>query len=488
MSNENTFNWQGLDIPQWRSAVEKFGARTAAKAALKLIEKENPKINAFVEVFADESLKRADELDQLPANERGPLHGVPIAIKDENDIAGSITGYGTGANSTPARTDALTVSRLRAAGAIIIGKTTMPALGAFPMTESEAHGITRNPLNLVYTPGGSSGGSAAAVASGIVPAALGGDGGGSIRIPADRCGLVGLKPSRGTIPATPKKHLWFKLGTAGPICRTAADAYLLNAILSGSDVAGESLNTTLNSSTSPSAPRTSLPELHTLLPKLTVPLRIAVITKSSSPLSRVHPEQRDATKTAGKLLEKLGHDVDYLDSSLPDPTTIFVPQFFAGLCDTISGLDHPERIEKLHRHTLRFRKFASGKRLAWSLAAADKYRGKLETKFADYDLVLTPTTAARPARVGSLAKHGGLIGALIRAIPSVVFTVPGNVSGHAAIAVPAGIADDELPLSVQLIACGGRRNKTLNEISHSLKSDEDLLCAVAQQILRSQGE
>ncbi|MDY5584196.1 MAG: amidase family protein [Arcanobacterium sp.] len=471
MAEQNTFNWQGLDIPQWREAVQKFGATAATKAALNLIATKNPTINAFVEVFTDSALKRAAELDQLPVKEQGPLHGIPIAIKDENDIAGSITGYGTGANSNPAKTDALTVSRLRDAGAIIIGKTTMPALGAFPMTESKAHGITRNPLNLAYTPGGSSGGSAAAVAAGIVPAALGGDGGGSIRIPADRCGLVGLKPGRGVIPTSPKKHLWFKLGTAGPICRTAADAFLLHVILSG------------RYENTYATPQISLPNLPQSL-------RIAVITKSSSPLSRVHPEHRKAVENIGKLLENLGHDVDYLDSSLPDPTTTFLPQFFAGLCETISGLDHPEKIEKLHKHTLRYKKIATGTALAWSLAAADKYREKLEKKFADYDLLLTPTTAARPALVGTLAKRGGFLGAMIRAIPSVVFTVPGNVSGHAAIAIPAGIADDGLPLSTQLIACGGRRKKNKDDAGEtaedSLHTAEDLLCAVAQQIALAQ--
>ena len=153
---------------------------------------------------------------------KSALFGVPIAIKEEVDVAGTVTTFGTNANSTKRCKDAEIVSRLRRAGAIIIGKTTMPAFGAFPFTESEATGITRNPYDLSRTPGGSSGGTAAAIAAGMVPAAIGGDGGGSVRIPAAHCGLVGLKPGRGVLPTDPYPDLWLSLGTAGywvSVCR-----------------------------------------------------------------------------------------------------------------------------------------------------------------------------------------------------------------------------------------------------------------------------
>ena len=125
----------------------------------------------------------------------GPLHGVPVAIKEEIDVAGTVTTFGGEANSTPVADDAEMVRRLRAAGAVVIGKTTMPEFGAFPYTESVSRGITRNPWDPTRTPGGSSGGTAAAVAAGMVPVGMGGDGGGSIRIPSACCGCSASSPS-----------------------------------------------------------------------------------------------------------------------------------------------------------------------------------------------------------------------------------------------------------------------------------------------------
>lgn len=165
-------NWGELDIPGWRAAVAERGAAAGVEYALRRIA-ETQELNAFTVVLDTAARERAAQLDALPAVERGVLHGVPLALKDENDLAGTVTSFGTSANTTPKTANSLFVDRLLAAGAIIIGKTTMPAFGAFSITESEAFGVTRNPHNLRRTPGGSSGGSAAAVAAGIVPAAIG---------------------------------------------------------------------------------------------------------------------------------------------------------------------------------------------------------------------------------------------------------------------------------------------------------------------------
>ena len=137
------------------------------------------------------------------ASARGPLYGVPVAIKEELDVAGCVTTFGGTATARPRPPDGEVVRRLRAAGAIVVGKTHMPEFGAWPYTESVAYGYTRNPWRTGFTPGGSSGGSAAAVASGMVPIGMGGDGGGSIRIPAACCGLFGLKPQRGRVTSSP---------------------------------------------------------------------------------------------------------------------------------------------------------------------------------------------------------------------------------------------------------------------------------------------
>ena len=198
------------------SAVE------VVEASLARIAELDPALNAFSRVLADEARAEAAERDRALADGEtpGPLHGVPVAIKEEIDVAGCVTTFGGDANSTPVTADAEVVRRLRAAGAVIVGKTTMPEFGAFPYTESVARGVTRNPWDPSRTPGGSSGGTAVAVATGMVPVGLGGDGGGSIRIPSACCGLFGLKPQRGRVTTAPNPHLWWALGTAGPLART----------------------------------------------------------------------------------------------------------------------------------------------------------------------------------------------------------------------------------------------------------------------------
>jgi amidase len=179
-------------------------ARELVERALARIKRVDRDLNAFGAVFGERALADADRADQRRAGgDRAPLNGVPVAIKDEIDIAGEVTSRGTGAISARAAADAEVVRRLRDAGAIIVGKTTMPELGLWPFTESITWGVTRNPWNLERTPGGSSGGSAAAVAAGLVPAAIGVDGAGSIRIPAASCGIFGLKPQFGRVPRRP---------------------------------------------------------------------------------------------------------------------------------------------------------------------------------------------------------------------------------------------------------------------------------------------
>ena len=166
-------------------------ARELVALSLGRIERLDGELNAFGAVFSERALADAERADERRARgEQAPLLGVPVAIKDEIDIAGEITSRGTGAITVKASSDAEVVRRLRDAGAIVIGKTTMPELGLWPFTESVTWGVTRNPWDVDRTPGGSSGGSAAAVAAGLVPAAIGADGAGSIRIPAACCGVV----------------------------------------------------------------------------------------------------------------------------------------------------------------------------------------------------------------------------------------------------------------------------------------------------------
>jgi amidase len=179
-------------------------SRELVELALNRIERLDPALNAFGAVYPERALREAAEADaRVGKQERASLLGVPVAVKDEIDIAGEITSHGTGAVVTPAPSEAEVVRRLRAAGAIVVGKTKMPELGLWPFTESLTWGVTRNPWDVERTPGGSSGGSAAAVAAGMVPAALGADGAGSIRIPAACCGVFGLKPQRYRVSRSP---------------------------------------------------------------------------------------------------------------------------------------------------------------------------------------------------------------------------------------------------------------------------------------------
>ncbi|HWT24835.1 MAG TPA: amidase family protein, partial [Solirubrobacteraceae bacterium] len=211
-----------------------WSSRELVELALRRIDAVNPRLNAFGAVYRDAALAAADEADRRRADgEDAPLLGVPVAVKDEMDIAGKVTSRGMGTLLEPAPADSEAVRRLRAAGAVIVGKTTMPELGLFPFTESVTWGVTRNPWNLERTPGGSSGGSAAAVAAGLVPVALAADGAGSIRIPAACCGLFGLKPHAGRVPRTPhdadRSH-WIVFGA---LTRTVLDTGLVLDVLAG---------------------------------------------------------------------------------------------------------------------------------------------------------------------------------------------------------------------------------------------------------------
>ncbi|HEY3553197.1 MAG TPA: amidase family protein, partial [Solirubrobacterales bacterium] len=198
------------------------------------IQRLDPELNAFRKVFAEKAMLEAEQAEaRVRAGEERPLLGVPIAIKDEVDVAGEINTHGTDGFSEPAKTDSEMVRRLREAGAIIIGLTLLPELAICGFSESATYGVTRNPWNPQRTPGGSSGGSAAAVAAGLVPIASAGDGAGSIRIPSASCGLFGLKPSRGRASLAPLPEGWRGMAVLGCVSRNVRDAALWLDVISG---------------------------------------------------------------------------------------------------------------------------------------------------------------------------------------------------------------------------------------------------------------
>jgi amidase len=441
-----------------RIAAGRATAREAVEASLARIDRHDRDVNAFSVVLADRARNDADRLDEQAAAgaSTGPLHGVPVAIKEEIDVAGCVTTFGGRGNSTPAVEDGEVVRRLRRAGAVVVGKTRMPEFGQWPFTESVDGGITRNPWDRSRTPGGSSGGTAVAVALGMVPVGIGGDGGGSIRIPAACCGLFGLKPTRGRVTADPMPHLWWALGTTGPLTRTVLDSALVYDVIRGK-VAGDRF-------TAPE-PATSFVTAATADPGR---LRIGWSTKPVTRGVRPATEHVAAVHDTARLLAEVGHDVREVDPHYPDPTAAFVPQFFAGVRTESDAVEHYDRLERRTRQVYRLGSWVRPGVIDKALAAGERVAVKANRVFDGLDVLLTPTIGPRPRAVGVLSR-GGAVTAALRSTPMIAWTALWNVTGNPAASVPAGLAADGMPLSVQLVGRVG---------------DEPTLLALAAQLER----
>jgi len=365
---------------------------------------------------------------RLDAGERLPLLGLPIAIKDDVDVAGEVTTCGTAAHG-PARTDdAEVVRRLRAAGAVIIGKTAVPEMTIWPFTETLTFGATRNPWHTDFTPGGSSGGSAAAVAAGLAPMALGSDGMGSIRIPASWCGLFGLKPQRDRVPMTPHDDGWHGLIVNGPISRTVEDAALF-------------LDVTSESSEFVAAAR-----------REPVSLRIALCGNvPPGVVTRVGKAQRAALAEAGAVLRELGHRVIERDLDYPQAGVAHaLSRYFRGVYDDVQTMPHPERLEARTRNFARIGGLISDSRMVRIRAMESQLTERILATFDDVDVVLTPGTAKGPSRIGAYQRRGAVT-TLQLVAARVPFQAMFNVTGQPAAVVPWALDDDGLPTSVQLV-------------------------------------
>lgn len=443
------------------------GGTTATEvvaASLERIERRNPGLNAFSVVLADQARADAARLDEERAGGGavGPLHGVPVAIKEELDVAGCVTTFGGRGNATPAAADGEVVRRLRQAGAVVVGKTRMPEFGQWPFTESVDGGVTRNPWDRARTPGGSSGGTAAAVAAGMVPVAIGGDGGGSIRIPSACCGLFGLKPTRGRVTADPMPHLWWALGTTGPLTRTVLDAALVYDVIRG--------NTSRDMFTAPE-PSTSFIAAAGADPGR---LRIGWSVRPAVPGIKLDPAHAAAVEDTARVLAGLGHDVREVDPHHPDATAAFVPQFLGGVRAEADAVEHFDRLEKRTRQVYRLGSWVTRAVLDKALAAGERIAGKANRVFDEgsdgaVDVLLTPTIGPRPRKVGVLDR-GGPVSAALKSQPMIAWTALWNVTGNPAASVPAGLGPDGLPLAVQLVGRIG---------------DEPTLLGVAAQLERA---
>jgi len=405
------------------------------------IERLEPQLNAFVSVRADAALAEADAaLERLRAGESGPLLGVPVVVKDNVDIAGEVTGHGTAANDKPAGDDAEVVRRLRAAGAPILGKTAQPELEAWGhMTESQTHGVTRNPWDTARATGGSSGGSAAAVAAGLAPVGLGSDGGASIRVPAALCGLFGLKPTRGRISTMPDPERWHGLSVFGGLARRVLDAAMFDDALRG-PAPGDAHT--------PPEPEVSFAAAARREPGR---LRVAVSLKGTLPGVKAGPAARRAVEETAELLRSLGHEIAERDPKYGVLFPDIMPPYLAGVAEEAAKLENSGRLERRTRRMAAVGRQLRGLMLRRALRRESAVAERVNAIFADHDVLLTPVTAAQPEPVERWWGKGA-VRTFNGSGPYVTYTAIWNYLGQPAAAVPAGFDEDGLPTAVQIAA------------------------------------
>lgn len=417
-------------------------SRELVERSLALIEAAQPSLNAFRCVRAQEALEEADEADRaLGRGERRPLLGVPVAIKDDIDLAGETTGFGCEGTFEPKAADAEAVRRLRSAGSPIVGKTTTPELGQWPVTESRVSGITRNPWSLEHTPGGSSGGSAAAVAGGLIAAALGSDGLGSVRVPAAWTHLVGIKPQRGRISTWPDPEPFNGLACIGPLARQVADAALLLDAATGNHP---------HDPHRPPPPDESFLDV-ALRADPGRPLRIAL---SCKPPFAVFPTPVDdracgLVKRMGEVLEGLGHHVEQEAPRFGVLGVGVLPRSMAGISEWCRRVPDTSLLDRRTLETARLGGILGGPVLKLARALERPMARQVGKIFDRYDLVLMPTTAQPPLAIGALSGLSS-VATDRRMLAACPFTWPWNVLGWPAMSVPAGLTDG-LPLGAQLL-------------------------------------
>ncbi len=412
----------------------------------------DPELNSFRRVFAEKALLEAEQAEaRVQAGEERPLLGVPVAIKDEVDVAGEINTHGTDGFSEPAKADCEMVRRLREAGAIIVGLTLLPELAICGFSESATYGVTRNPWNPQRTPGGSSGGSASAVAAGLVPIASAGDGAGSIRIPSASCGLFGLKPSRGRVPLDPNLEGWGGLAVEGCVSRSVHDTALWLDVVSGG-------------SREPEAP--APPERSFVDAAKTPPGRLKIAWSTLPPRAAAPPTVDDNAKgavaNAVELLSGLGHDVSRGDPDWGNIGNNITARFLGGVADTVREVPHPERLESRTRGFGRLGSILPRglyERARNEGRAADAAR--VNAIFDDHDVLVTPVMGGTALPVRRWEGKGALqtVLGMSRFYP---YCVPWNHLGNPAMAVPAGLSAEGMPLSFQVIGRPGEEATLLS--------------------------
>ncbi|MDP6443239.1 MAG: amidase [Pirellulaceae bacterium] len=416
------------------SAVE------VVEAVLGRIERINPRLNAFCTPMPDAARAEARRADQAAASgdSLGPLHGVPVSVKDNIYVRDSRTTFGSKLHEHDVtRHDAPVVERLRRAGAIIIGRTNSPEFGWKGVTDNRVFGITRNPWNLALTPGGSSGGGAAAVAAGLGPIAIGTDGGGSLRIPASFCGLVGLKPSYGRVATWPGVSVG-SLRHVGGMTRTVADSALLLNVVAGPDERDrESL---------PASPIDYIAELERGVAGLRIAyspdLGFATVDDEVAALCR---------STAGQFADA-GALVETVDLDWPDPYDCWRVFFYGASAGRLGGIvaEQRELLDPGLRGCVEDAVQQTGLDFSRALNERNEWWLRVGELFDSFDLLVTPTLAVPPFGVGQ--DNAPVIGETEQGdLQWTQFTYPFNLTGQPAASAPCGWTKAGLPVGLQII-------------------------------------
>jgi amidase len=425
-------------------------------ACLARVDAVNDRVNAVI--WRDDDQARAAAREAADAVARGeelpPFHGVPIPIKDLTPVEGWPTTYGSrGAPEGASKESELVVLALQRAGFLPAGRTNTPEFGPITVAENLRYGATRNPWNLDHTPGGSSGGAGAAVAAGMFPIAHANDGGGSIRIPASCCGLVGLKPSRGRVPAliTP----WEGAAVEGVVTRTVADAAAVLDVISGRDP--------LCWFNAPDPSRPFAAEVGAAPGQL----RIGLVEQPPLGLP-VDPECLEAVRRTAAALENLGHSVEVVELQLPDDALVaFLNIVHSGLADYLD-IDW----SKTEPHIQASRAAAQGIDSLTYVGAVHTLQRFSRTLVArwgsEFDVLLTPTLSILPPKVGVLEEvHADPENTSFTVFQMAIFNAFFNITGQPAISLPLEQSTTGLPIGVQLV--GG-------------PWQEDLLVRLARQL------
>ncbi|HWJ81160.1 MAG TPA: amidase family protein [Nocardioides sp.] len=404
-------------------------ARRATEEALERVERSQAVTNAWQVIRREAALLEADAVDSRSDRFALPLAGVPVAIKDNVPVAGEPMRDGSaGSDPTPQERNHAVVQRLRAAGAVVVGLTRVPELCVWGATDS-VFGITRNPWDPSRTPGGSSGGSAAAVAAGAVPIAHGNDGMGSIRIPAACCGLVGLKPGLGVVPSDLGATSWGGMAENGPLATTVADAALMLSVLAGEPSYAE-----------PSPPGA---------------LRLALSTKAPGAGIPVAREWAAAARRTAEALRRAGHHLTERTPAYPASlmTTTALALWTTGTAADADQLADPSKLERRNARHAGIGRWLARRGLP-KPGPRQRWRDRATAFFQDTDVLITPALAQPPIEARAWSETGWLrtVQANARYAP---FAAPWNIAGWPAMTVPAGLDREGRPVAVQLVGRPG---------------------------------